>query len=123
MSAVRAADACSSPFRVRFDEAGPDGLLRTSAVLRYAQDLAWFHSSARGYTRSWYAEGLRRSCSSNSWKALAMDDWFGMVIMRIQRPSTRIWFTALKDCDPPLTCITASVRPWVGRTPLASSRT
>ena len=56
MSAVRAADACSSPFRVRFDEAGPDGLLRTSAVLRYAQDLAWFHSSARGYTRSWYAE-------------------------------------------------------------------
>ncbi len=36
--------------------------------------------------------------------------------MRIQRPSTRIWFTALKDCDPPETCMTASVLPWVGRT-------
>jgi acyl-ACP thioesterase len=50
------ADACSAPYRVRFDEAGPDGLLRTSALLRYAQDLAWFHSSQRGFTREWYAE-------------------------------------------------------------------
>jgi len=47
---------------------------------------------------------------------LATDDWFGIVIMRIQRPNTRIWLTALKDCEPPLTCITASVLPWVGRT-------
>ena len=38
-----------------------------------------------------------------------------MVSMRIQRPSTRSWFTALKDCEPPETCITASVLPWVGR--------
>ena len=38
-----------------------------------------------------------RSCSSNSMKALATDDWLGIVIMRIQRPSTRIWLTALKD--------------------------
>ena len=50
------ADRCSAPFRVRFDEAGPDGRLRTSVVLRYAQDLAWYHSSRRGYTRDWYAE-------------------------------------------------------------------
>ena len=28
----------------------------------------------------------------------------------------RSWLTALKDCEPPLTCITASVLPWVGRT-------
>jgi hypothetical protein len=28
----------------------------------------------------------------------------------------RIWLTALKLCDPPETCITASVLPWVGRT-------
>jgi acyl-CoA thioesterase FadM len=49
-------DACSSPFRVRFDEAGPDGMLRTSVLLRYAQDLAWFHSSQRGFTREWYGE-------------------------------------------------------------------
>ena len=31
-------------FRVRFDDAGPDGEIRTSALLRYAADLAWFHS-------------------------------------------------------------------------------
>ncbi len=46
----------TSPFRVRFDEAGPDGLLRTSNLLRYAQDLAWLHSDQLGFTRSWYAE-------------------------------------------------------------------
>src|SRR2546423_12970110 len=28
-------------YRVRFDEAGPDGRIRTSALLRYAQDAAW----------------------------------------------------------------------------------
>jgi acyl-CoA thioesterase FadM len=53
---VREPDACSAPYRVRFDEAAPDGLLRTSVLLRYAQDLAWFHSSARGFGRDWYAE-------------------------------------------------------------------
>lgn len=54
--AARQPDTCSAPYRVRFDEAGPDGLLRTSVLLRYAQDLAWFHSSARGFTRAWYRE-------------------------------------------------------------------
>jgi acyl-ACP thioesterase len=44
------------PYRVRFDEAAPDGLLRTSVLLRYAQDLAWFHSASRGFDRGWYAE-------------------------------------------------------------------
>lgn len=48
--------ACSTPFRIRFDEAAPDGFLRTSSLLRYAQDLAWFHSAERGFTRAWYAE-------------------------------------------------------------------
>jgi acyl-CoA thioesterase FadM len=52
----REPDACSASYRVRFDEAAPDGLLRTSVLLRYAQDLAWFHSSARGFGRDWYAE-------------------------------------------------------------------
>ena len=37
---------CTLPFRVRFDEAGPDGLLRTSSLLRYAQDLASHHSDS-----------------------------------------------------------------------------
>jgi acyl-ACP thioesterase len=49
-------DACSTQFRIRFDEAGPDGLLRTSVLLRYAQDLAWFHSASRGFDRDWYRE-------------------------------------------------------------------
>ncbi len=42
-------------YRVRFDESGPDGLIRTSAFMRYAQDLAWQHSTALGFGREWYA--------------------------------------------------------------------
>jgi acyl-CoA thioesterase FadM len=53
---AREPDAWSAPYRVRFDEAGPDGLLRTSVLLRYAQDVAWHHSTSRGYDRAWYAE-------------------------------------------------------------------
>jgi acyl-CoA thioesterase FadM len=53
---AREPDACTAPYRVRFDECGPDGLLRTSVLLRYAQDLAWYHSAQRGFTRAWYAE-------------------------------------------------------------------
>ena len=49
-------DSCSAPYRVRFDECGPDGLIRTSVLLRYTQDLAGVHSAARGFPRSWYAE-------------------------------------------------------------------
>jgi acyl-CoA thioesterase FadM len=44
----------TAPFRVRFDEAGPDGRVRTSSLLRYAQDLAWQHSDALGLDRAWY---------------------------------------------------------------------
>jgi acyl-ACP thioesterase len=51
-----AAETWSAPYRVRFDEAGPDGRLRTSVLLRYAQDLAWFHSAGRGFDREWYGE-------------------------------------------------------------------
>jgi len=43
-------------YRVRFDEAGPDGLLRTAGLLRYAQDVAWRHSEDRGFDRAWYLE-------------------------------------------------------------------
>ncbi len=53
---ARDPDPWSAPYRVRFDEAGPDGLLRTSVLLRYAQDVAWFHSASRGFDRAWYAE-------------------------------------------------------------------
>ena len=54
--AAREPDRCSSPYRVRFDEAAPDGRIRTSVLLRYAQDLAWYHSAYRGFTRDWYRE-------------------------------------------------------------------
>ena len=45
----------SVPYRIRFDECGPDGLVRTSALLRYAQDVAWIHSERLGFDRAWYA--------------------------------------------------------------------
>jgi acyl-CoA thioesterase FadM len=65
----RVSDRCSAPFRVRFDEAGPDGLLRTSVLLRYAQDLAWFHSASEGFDRDWYRErGL-------AWLVRAAEVW------------------------------------------------
>lgn len=41
-------------YRVRFDEAGPNGLARTSTLLRYAQDVAWRHSEDLGFDRDWY---------------------------------------------------------------------
>ncbi|HEX7473399.1 MAG TPA: acyl-ACP thioesterase domain-containing protein [Candidatus Limnocylindrales bacterium] len=44
------------PYRARFDECGPDGLARPSALLRWAQDVAWIHSERLGFGREWYAE-------------------------------------------------------------------
>ena len=44
------------PYRIRFDECGPEGIVRTSALLRYAQDVAWIHSERLGFDRPWYAE-------------------------------------------------------------------
>lgn len=41
-------------YRVRFDEAGPDGAMRISSLLRYAQDIAWLHSDRLGFDRGWY---------------------------------------------------------------------
>ncbi len=43
-------------YRVRFDEATPDGLAKTSALLGYLQDVAWRHSEIFGFARAWYAE-------------------------------------------------------------------
>ena len=43
-------------YRVRFDEAGPDGTFRSSGFLRFAQDLAWIHSESAGFGREWYGE-------------------------------------------------------------------
>jgi acyl-CoA thioesterase FadM len=44
------------PYRARFDECGADGLVRSSTLLRYAQDLAWIHSERVGFPRQWYLE-------------------------------------------------------------------
>jgi len=41
-------------YRVRFDEAGADGRLRPSGLLRYVQDMAWRHSEEAGFDRDWY---------------------------------------------------------------------
>lgn len=54
-------------YRVRFDEAGPDGRLRTAGLLRYAQDIAWRHSEALGFDRRWYEE------QDLSWVVRAVD--------------------------------------------------
>ncbi len=43
-------------YRVRFDEATASGHLRGSALLGYLQDVAWRHSVAHHFARSWYAE-------------------------------------------------------------------
>lgn len=43
-------------YRVRFDEAGADGLARAASLLRYAQDVAWQHGASLGLTRDWYEE-------------------------------------------------------------------
>ena len=56
MSSELPANGMTVPYRLRFDECGPDGNARTSALLRYAQDIAWLHSDALGFTREWYAE-------------------------------------------------------------------
>jgi len=54
--AVDAVRTFEADYRVRFDEAGPDGSLRTSGYMRYAQDVAWRHSDALSFGREWYAE-------------------------------------------------------------------
>jgi acyl-CoA thioesterase FadM len=71
-TAFGAGTAFSADYRVRFDEAGPDGCVRTSTLLRYAQDVAWRHSEARGFDRGWYASrGLSWVVRSVSLEVLA----------------------------------------------------
>lgn len=55
MSAAGAESATVS-YRARFDECGPDGALRPSSFLRWAQDVAWVHSERLGFGRDWYSE-------------------------------------------------------------------
>ncbi len=43
-------------YQVRFDEAGPDGRIRGSALLGIVQDVASRHLDSIGLTREWHAE-------------------------------------------------------------------
>ncbi|HLX35904.1 MAG TPA: thioesterase family protein [Candidatus Limnocylindrales bacterium] len=87
-------------YRVRFDEAGPDGRIRTSALLRYAQDVAWRHSEFLGFDRRWYTERGRW------WVVRAVDlEVLAPIPMgRTLRVSTavvghrRIWARRLGEC-------------------------
>jgi len=87
-------------YRVRFDEAGADGRIRTSALLRYAQDVAWRHSEDLGFDRRWYMERGR-------WwvvRALELEVLAPISMGRTLRLSTavighrRIWARRLGDC-------------------------
>lgn len=42
--------------RARFDEAGANGQVRASTLLRLAQDVAWQHGASLGLDRAWYEE-------------------------------------------------------------------
>jgi acyl-CoA thioesterase FadM len=68
-------------YRVRFDEATPDGLAKTSTLLGYLQDVAWRHSEVCGFPREWYAEG------GLAWVVRAMDVTLAAPI----RDGERLW--------------------------------
>jgi acyl-CoA thioesterase FadM len=49
-------NGATAAYRIRFDECGADSVVRTSTLLRYAQDIAWVHSEQLGFDREWYGE-------------------------------------------------------------------
>lgn len=88
-------------YRVRFDEAGPDGQARTSTLLRYAQDVAWRHSEDLGFDRDWYlARGV-------GWvvRAVELELRASIPMGQTVRVSTavvghrRIWARRLGECE------------------------
>src|SRR6266516_5026054 len=87
-------------YRIRFDEAGPDGRMRTSALLRYDQDVAWRHSEDLGFDRRWYTKRGR-------WwvvRAVELEVVAPIAMGRTLRLSTavighrRIWARRLGEC-------------------------
>lgn len=87
-------------YRVRFDEAGPNGQARTSTLLRYAQDVAWRHSEDLGFDRDWYrARGM-------GWvvRGVKLELHGGIPMGHVLRVSTaivghrRIWARRLAEC-------------------------
>src|SRR3954452_1641014 len=87
-------------YRVRFDEAGPDGRIRTSALLRYAQDVAWRHSEDLGFDRQWYVDrGLWwvvRSVELDVLAPIAMGETIRLSTVVIGH--RRIWARRLGEC-------------------------
>ena len=87
-------------YRVRFDEAGPDGALHTSTLLRYAQDVAWRHSEQLGFDRSWYQErGLGwvvRGCELELLAAIPMGHTLRVSTAVVGH--RRIWARRLGEC-------------------------
>jgi acyl-ACP thioesterase len=87
-------------YRVRFDEAGANGLLRTSALLRYAQDVAWRHSEALGFDRAWYqARGLGwvvRGCELEVHQAIPIGHTLRVSTAVVGH--RRIWARRLGEC-------------------------
>jgi acyl-ACP thioesterase len=87
-------------YRVRFDEAGPDGLLRTSALLRYAQDVAWRHSEQLGFDRAWYqTRGLGwvvRGCELEVREAIPIGHTLRVSTAVVGH--RRIWARRLGEC-------------------------
>ncbi len=93
----------AADYRIRFDEAGPDGRIRTSTLLRYAQDVAWQHSEARGFDRAWYAaRGLSwvvRSVSLEVRAAIGMGETLTLTTRVIGH--RRIWARRLGEARRP----------------------
>ena len=87
-------------YRVRFDEAGPDGLVRTSTLLRYAQDVAWRHSEQLGFDRGWYqARGLGwvvRGCELELHERIPMGHTIRVSTAVVGH--RRIWARRLGEC-------------------------
>jgi acyl-CoA thioesterase FadM len=87
-------------YRVRFDEAGPDGRVRTSTLLRYAQDVAWRHSEQLGFDRSWYQKrGLGwvvRGCELELREAIPMGHTLRVSTAVVGH--RRIWARRLGEC-------------------------
>jgi acyl-ACP thioesterase len=87
-------------YRVRFDEAGPDGEVRTSTLLRYAQDVAWRHSEQLGFDRTWYRErGLGwvvRGCELEVWQSIPMGHTLRVSTAVVGH--RRIWARRLGEC-------------------------
>lgn len=87
-------------YRVRFDEAGANGMLRTSALLRYAQDVAWRHSEQLGFDRAWYqARGLGwvvRGCELEVREPIPIGDTLRVSTAVVGH--RRIWARRLGEC-------------------------